>query len=173
MRNFSWITVAVSAAVLIATTGCGGEFAPVSGTVTYDGKPVSKLLVVFSPEPIGEDYAVGPYSKGVTDENGQFTLVTRYKDTGAFIGRHKLSFEYTDIGEQAMSNLRADMMDAQDSGNSEEFSKSKKKIAALKKKLKDRPILGNFEAVLVEVPSGGLGDYRLELKEYERELVKN
>jgi len=70
MRNLSLFAVALSAACLIAITGCGGgDFAPVSGTVTYDGKPVPKLKVIFSPEPIGDNNTVGPYSKGVTDEN--------------------------------------------------------------------------------------------------------
>ena len=165
MRNFSWIAVAI----LIAMTGCGGEFAPVAGTVTYDGKPVDKLRVTFSPEPIGEDFAVGPYSKGVTDENGQFSLVTRYDDTGAFIGRHKLTFQYTDIGETAMSALRETLADAKDNKDSERFAEAKKKLDAIKKKLKGRPVLGNSRAVFVDVPAGGLGDYQLDLKEYDKE----
>lgn len=169
MRNFSWMTVAISAAVLIAITGCGGDFAPVSGTVTYDGKPVAKLRVTFSPEPIGDDYAVGPYSKGVTDENGHFSLVTRYDDNGAFIGKHKLTFEYTDIGETAMSALRESLMDAKDNKDSERFAEAKKKMDAMKKKLKGRPVLGNSRAVYVDVPSGGLDDHQLDLKEYEKE----
>jgi hypothetical protein len=169
MRNFSLIGVAFFATFLIAMTGCGGEFAPVSGTVTYDGKPVAKLRVLFSPQPIGDDFAVGPYSKGVTDENGRFSLVTRYDDAGAFIGKHKLSFEYSDIGETAMSDLRSSMNDALDNRDKEEIAKTKKKIAEIKKKLKDRPILGNFKAIVVDVPSAGLADYQLELKEYERE----
>ena len=169
MRNFSLVAVALSASVLIAMTGRGSDFAPVSGTVTYDGKPVEKLRLVFSPEPIGEDYAPGPYSQGKTDGSGRFTLVTRYEDNGAFVGKHKLSFEYSDIGESAMADLRSNMNDAKDAGDSAEFSKTKKKIADLKKKLKGRPILGNFEVVYVDVPSGGLDDYQLDLKEYEKE----
>jgi len=169
MRNFSLIAVALSATVLIAITGCGGgDFAPVSGTVTYDGEPVAKLRLVFSPKPIGENYAVGPYSQGVTDENGKFSLITRYKDTGAFIGAHQVAFEYSDISETAMSDLLSAMDDAKDSGDSAEFSKAKKKIADIKKKLKGRPVLTSFN-VTVDVPSGGLDDYQLDLKEYEKE----
>lgn len=169
MRNFSLITAALSTTVLIAMTGCGGgDFAPVSGTVSYDGEPVSKLQLVFSPEPIGENYAVGPYSRGVTDENGRFTLESRYKDPGAFIGKHRVSFEYSDISESAMSDLRSAMNDAKDSGDGEEFTKAKKKIADMKKKLKGRPVLANFD-VVVDVPSAGLADYQLDLKEHENE----
>ena len=168
MRNFSLIAVAVSATVLIAMTGCGGgDFAPVSGTVTYDGQPVSKLKVVFSPKPIGENYSVGPFSHGVTDGSGKFTLMTRYKDPGAFIGAHQLAFEYSDISETAMSDLQSALNDAKDSSDSEKFAKAKKKIADMKKKLKGRPVLSNFN-VSVEVPSGGLEDYKLDLKDYEQ-----
>ena len=170
MRNFSLIAVALSATFLVAMTGCGnGNLAPVSGTVTYDGKPVPGLRVVFSPETIGDDYAVGPYSKGVTDENGRFTLATRHKDEGAFIGKHKLAFQYQDISALAMSDLRNDLNDAKDAGDKEEFKKTKEKIAKMKAKLKGRPVLGVFEMVMVDVPSGGIDDYQLDLKEYEKE----
>ena len=168
MRNFGLITVALSTAFLISIIGCSGngDLAPVAGTVTYDGKPVSKLRVTFSPEPIGENHAVGPYSSGVTDESGKFSLVTRYKTTGAFVGKHKLAFAYSDISETAMSDLRSDMNDARDSGDKGEVEAAKKKIAGLKAKLKGRPILDSFQ-VYVDVPAAGLADYQLDLKEYE------
>ncbi len=167
MRNFNLIAVALSATALISMTGCGGEFAPVSGTVTYDGEPVSKLRLVFSPEPIGEDYAVGPYSQGVTDEAGKFSLQTRYKDPGAFIGKHRVSFQYTDISEEAMAELRSSMSDAKDAGDGAQFDEAKKKIADMKKKLKGRPVLANLD-VTVDVPSGGLPDFQLDLKDHQR-----
>ena len=170
MRNFSLIAVALSTSFLIAITGCGGgDLAPVSGTVTYDGEPVPKLKVIFSPEPVGDKGTAGPYSKGVTDENGRFELATRYKDPGAFIGMHRLSFEYKDISAMALGDLQSDMSDAKDAGDKEEFSKVKKRIADMKAKLKGRPILGSFQAVLVDVPSGGIDDYQLDLKEFEKE----
>ena len=153
----------------IAFTGCGKGYklVEVAGTVTYDGKPVPKLRVSFSPEPIGDDYSVGPYSKGVTNDQGQFTLKTRYNDNGAIVGKHKLSFQYTDISETAMQDLRADMADAQDAGSKEGFEEAKKKIAELKVKLKGRPVLTGYNIVL-DVPSGGLPDYKLDLKEHEK-----
>lgn len=170
MRNFSLIAVALSAFYLIAMAGCGGgDFAPVSGSISYDGKPIAKLKVVFAPEPIGENRSVGPYSKGLTDENGQFTLVTRYKDPGAFIGKHRLSFEYEDISQIAMGDLEADLMDAKDAGDKEEFAKTRKRIADMKAKLKGRPVLGVFKPILVDVPAGGIADYKIDLKEYEKE----
>ena len=167
MRNFKLIAIALLAIFSVTLTGCSGngDFAPVSGTVTYDGKPVPKLKVVFSPEPVGENYAVGPYSIGKTDDQGNFTLKTRYDDVGAVIGKHKLNFEYSDIGETAMADLKADMRDAQDGGG-EQVAKVKDRIAKLKAKLKGRPIL-QAVGVVVDVPSGGLDDYKLELKDYD------
>lgn len=171
MRNFSLITAALSAIFLILATGCGniGSLAPVSGTVTYDGEPVPKLKVIFSPEPIGDNNTVGPYSQGVTDENGRFKLATRYKDNGAFIGRHRLSLEYTDISESAMADLQSDINDAQDAGDEEGVEKAKKRIAEMEEKLKGRPLLANFQAALVDVPTGGIANYQLDLKAIEKE----
>jgi len=171
MRNFRLITVALSATFLILATGCGniGSLAPVSGTVTYDGEPVPKLKVVFSPEPVGDNNNVGPYSQGVTDENGRFKLATRYKDNGAFIGRHRLVFEYEDISQMALVDLQTDMNDAMDADDKERVEKLEKRIAEVEEKLKGRPLLTNFQAVLVDVPTGGIADYQLDLKTIEKE----
>ena len=168
MRNFNLIAMAILAIFSIAITGCGGDasLAQVSGTVTYDGKPVPKLRVTFSPEPVGDNYAVGPYSKGTTDDEGHFTLKTRYEDAGAVVGKHKLGFEYSDIGESAMADLRADMNDARDSGSKEQVASVKKKMTDLKAKLKGRPVLQAYD-IIVDIPAGGLDDYKLELKEHE------
>ena len=68
-----------------------------------------------------------------------------------------------------MSDLRNDLNDAKDAGDKEEFKKTKEKIAKMKAKLKGRPVLGVFEMVMVDVPSGGIDDYQLDLKEYEKE----
>ena len=168
MRNFSLIAILLLAIVSITISGCGGDasLAPVSGTITYDGKPVPKLRVGFSPEPIGDNYAVGPFSKGVTDDQGKFTLKTRYDDTGAVVGKHKLSFQYSDISETAMMDLKSAMSDAKDAGSKEGIEDAKEKIAKLKAKLKGRPVLQGYD-IVVDVPSAGLPDYKLDLKEHD------
>ena len=170
MRNFSLIAATLSATVLIAITGCGNEeFAPVSGTVTYDGNPVPKLKVIFSPEPVNGDHSVGPYSKGVTDDSGQFTMVSRFKDAGAFVGKHRLSFEYQDISAMALGDLESDMIDARDAGDKEEFAETRKRIVEMKAKLKGRPILGGLQPIFVDVTSDGIENYQIDLKEYQKE----
>jgi len=138
--------------------------APVSGTVTYNGQPVDKLRVSFSPEPVGDNFSVGPYSKGTTNAEGKFSLKTRYDDTGALPGKHKLSFQYSDISETAMSDLRTGLNDAKDSGSKEEIEKSKKKIAELKAKLKGRPLLKKCDTI-IDIPAGGHEDLKLDLSE--------
>ena len=169
MRNFNLLVVVLFSICLMVSAGCGNrdyELADVEGKVTYGGKAVPKLHVTFSPEIVGKNLAVGPFSHGTTDEEGKFSLYTRNKEYGAVVGKHKLSFEYSDIGESAMADLVSAMKDAEDSGSKEELSDAKSQIAELQKKLKGRPVLHGFE-VVVDVPSGGLENYELDLAEYE------
>jgi hypothetical protein len=170
MRNIHSIAVVAFSVVAITISGCSSKdyaLAPVAGMITHEGKPVSDLRVTFSPQPIGENYAVGPYSKGKTDSAGKFTLKTRYDEAGAVVGKHTLSFEYNDISETAMSDLREALADARDSGSEEELNLTKKKIAELNAKLKGRPVLkGKYEGV-IDVAAGGTDDLKLELTEME------
>jgi len=166
MRNINLISINFLAVFLLAFSGCGsGDFAPVSGTVTSDGKPVAKLRVVLSPMPIGKDHAVGPFSLGVTDENGKFSLKTRYGDNGAFVGVHTASFEYTDIGEDAMGELRDQMIDAKEDGDQEAFQKAQENIKKVMEKLKGRPVLSQRYKGQLTVPEGGTDDLKIELTE--------
>lgn len=168
MKNIISITIALSAVCLAALSGCDGKdytLAPVSGTVTFDGKPVPKLLVNLSPKPVGENYAVGPFSQGKTDSEGKFTLKTRYDDEGAVVGKHTLTLMYSDIGETEMSDLRVNMRESQDEGDKANFDKYKQKIEALKAKLKGRPILKGEYKVPIDVPADGLQDFKMELNE--------
>ena len=70
-------------AVLVALlSGCGGDLkvAPVTGTVTLDGKPLERASVLFQPEKGGRP------SFGVTDANGKFTLAYSMNEQGAEVG---------------------------------------------------------------------------------------
>lgn len=84
----------LSVLVLVAATGCGGggesyDFAPVSGTVTLDGDPLSNATVTF--QPTGKDAKTGPGSYGKTDAQGKYTLkVTTTGDKGAVVGKHRV-----------------------------------------------------------------------------------
>src|SRR5262245_27445820 len=82
--------------LLVAAQGCGGgvKFAPVSGKVTMDGKPMAGVNVYFIPLPKPGSDIAGNSAGGVTDENGQYTLKTSTPEglkDGAQVGKHKVS----------------------------------------------------------------------------------
>ena len=162
MRYISFFAVTISTAALLLS-GCGdSSIAPVSGTVTFDGKPADKLRITFVPQPVGDNYAPGPYSEGKTGSDGRFTLKTRYGDSGALVGKHKVSFEFTDISPDAMDSLNERLDEAKFSGNRAKVSETKKKIAKLKKKLAERPDIGQTQE-LIDIPAGGTNDLKIEL----------
>jgi len=56
---------------LVLGLGCGsGKFAPVSGTVTMNGKPLAGALVIFSPIAKEGSIDAGPGSSGKTNDKG-------------------------------------------------------------------------------------------------------
>ena len=97
MRFVSAVLVAATAAAL---AGCdsGPKFAPVSGRVTYDGKPLANAFVEFSPVSPGGGGDPGPGSVGKTDAEGRYTLHSGLdKDVGgAVVGKHKVRISTAD-----------------------------------------------------------------------------
>lgn len=80
-----------SAAVLaIGLTGCGTEpelpLVPVSGTVTYQGEPLSHGAVVFMPE----SGTTGPQAVGHIQADGTFQMQTAGQ-SGAVVGKHRVA----------------------------------------------------------------------------------
>src|SRR5262249_34258094 len=85
----------------VAAAGCGGgpALAPVTGTVTMNGKPLANVQVEFWPQ----DGA--PRSTGATDAAGRYTLTTDGAGKpGAVGGRHK-GARY-DLAVYAQSGIR-------------------------------------------------------------------
>ena len=77
---------------LVLGLGCGsGKFAPVSGTVTMNGKPLAGALVIFSPIAKGGSIDAGPGSSGKTNDKGEYTLTSDTGRTGAVVGKHRVS----------------------------------------------------------------------------------
>jgi hypothetical protein len=71
--------------------GCGPsgpEVVPVKGVVTYKGKPIEKISVVFHPE------GKGMMATGLTDAKGEFSLQTSTPGDGAMMGDYKVTFIY-------------------------------------------------------------------------------
>ena len=85
MRN---TLVALSLVSLCLAGGCnssGLNVAPVSGTVTLNGKPLPNAHVTFVPKPGLE----APSSDGTTDANGRYSLIISVTDeVGAAVGEH-------------------------------------------------------------------------------------
>lgn len=96
MRRFCGVIVALVVGVIL--NGCaGGASGPktgqVSGTVTYQGKPVSGVTVVFHP-------SSGPVATGTTDDSGEFQLMTSKPGDGAPVGMCKVTISApTPVGE--------------------------------------------------------------------------
>ncbi len=74
------------AMLIVALTGCGEEsnIIPVTGVLTYKGKPVTNAFIDFVPEH-------GRQSWGQTDESGHFKLNYDPQHDGAVLGKHRVS----------------------------------------------------------------------------------
>jgi hypothetical protein len=79
---------------LVSTPGCGATAAkvvPVSGVVTFDGKPLANATVLFSPVAKAGEINAGDGSAGKTNEQGEYTLTTSRGVPGAQVGKHRVS----------------------------------------------------------------------------------
>jgi len=138
--------------------GCGGNnYSSVSGLVTMDGKPVAGVTLVFTPVGSVENSSPGPYSTGVTDDQGVFTLKTRHGNTGAVPGPHRVGIEYAKAGE--MSDLTAQLHEADE----ESRPAIQQQIDALRASIKSRiKIPANFIQEY-SVPEKGTSNASFEL----------
>jgi hypothetical protein len=85
--------VAVAALCLLVVQGCGRsrpETSPVTGHVTYGGKPVSSGRIVFYP-------SHGRSAMGTIEPDGSYRLTTFDPGDGALLGRHRVTIEATRI----------------------------------------------------------------------------
>ena len=89
MLRASALTMAACALV----AGCdGSNVVPVSGTLTYKGKPVTNAFINFMPEN-------GRPSTGETDQNGRFTLVYDPETKGAERGKHRVFVQHNPLAD--------------------------------------------------------------------------
>ncbi len=90
--------VLILSLLCLFTVGCGGpNLAPVSGTVTLDGKPVDGIRVTFEPIVGESDVTDEEYytSFGITDDRGHYEMQTEVHDklkTGAVVGKSAVRF---------------------------------------------------------------------------------
>ncbi|WP_417380003.1 carboxypeptidase regulatory-like domain-containing protein [Gimesia sp.] len=84
-------------------TACGGapddqpKLAPVSGTITMDGAPLSGAFVRFYP-------TSGRASAGKTDEEGKYELVFIRDEKGAILGKHTVKISTLDEDNDPFGN---------------------------------------------------------------------
>jgi hypothetical protein len=84
---------------LVLGLGCGsGKYAPVSGTVTMNGKPLAGALVIFSPVAKEGTIDAGIGSSGKTNDKGEYTLTSDTGRPGALVGKHRVSVSLMGAG---------------------------------------------------------------------------
>jgi hypothetical protein len=74
-----------------ALSGCNKspyELAPVHGTITINGRPVTQGRVMFAPIASGEHRDVGKPAFGTLQPDGSFVLTTFVDGDGAVVGEH-------------------------------------------------------------------------------------
>jgi hypothetical protein len=108
---------ALAGAVCFLLTGCGGSnVVPVSGTLTYKGKPVTNAFVYFTPEN-------GRPSMGETDQDGRFTLTYDPQTKGAQVGKHKVYVTHNTAADAGQPGAVPGMAPKMSADSKEFFSK--------------------------------------------------
>ena len=162
MKNIAKLFVVLLGVTSFTTMGCGGgKYPAVSGKVTADGKPVANVRVVFTPTASGNNHTPGPWSKGVSDENGIYSLKTRYGESGAVAGPHKVGFEWNDIDFDSLSGLKRQLAEAK--GDDARTADIKEMIGELKQKIKSRPKIDFLKVVAINIPKEGTDSANFEI----------
>jgi hypothetical protein len=84
--RLAWLIVA-----LASSAGCNESpyaLAPVSGTVTIDGQPLTAGRVMFAPIATGDGRDAGKPASGRLQPGGRFVLTTFDEGDGAVVGDH-------------------------------------------------------------------------------------
>ena len=85
--------MAFAVVLLVGFAGCGAlssappapTTVPVTGKVTYQGRPLTKGTVMFEPEGAGKE------GRGEIQPDGTYVLSTYKKDDGAVLGNHHVT----------------------------------------------------------------------------------
>jgi hypothetical protein len=88
-----WRITAIAYLSLLAMTGCGSgrpDVAPVRGTVSLNGKPVTTGRIMFYP-------TAGRPACAPINSDGTYVLTTFESDDGALIGTHRVTITSTEV----------------------------------------------------------------------------
>lgn len=110
MMRPAWLGMLLG--LLVTCWGCGGDGIPkaypVSGVVTYQGKPVEGAEVTFSP---AVEDPKARAAGGKTDAQGKFTLKTYYDPThelgGAILGDYLVTITKKEAGASQEEMMKA------------------------------------------------------------------
>ncbi len=103
LNGSSWPRVGAALLALLVCCGCGEglSVAPVSGTITYEGRPLAEASI--TTQPIASESGVNPGSGswGKTDEEGHYQLeVVEPAIEGAIIGMHRVTISRSSESEE-------------------------------------------------------------------------
>ena len=90
----------LSGVLLMVGCNSGTPVGRVAGVVTYDGKPLAKAEVEFTPQ--GE----GTSSVGFTNEEGEYELQYTLKKKGARLGKHTVRVQLLIMNPQSQAEIR-------------------------------------------------------------------
>jgi hypothetical protein len=151
MKNdcYNAVTFRCTATLIIASLsliGCGGSqlnYAPLSGVITVDGRPLAKAQIVLQCDDITVSEVARPTCRAVSDESGKFTIKTLTPEKrlidGAVVGKHRVAIrtEIIESGPQGQPVVtRKEMLPA---------------------------AVTNGDQITVVVPSSGKTDWQLAL----------
>ncbi len=88
-RVVSFCVIALVSSALIGCGDDGPRIVPVNGVVTFKGKPIGQINVMFVPAD-----GQGRIAEGTSDGSGKFSLQTERPGDGAMMGEYKVSFKF-------------------------------------------------------------------------------
>ena len=96
-----------TAIAFLFAVGCGGpKYAPVSGVVMFNGKPLVGGVVSFQPMHDKGENAAAPGSTGKTNDKGEYSLKGVGGEIGALVGKHKVRITAADNQAQGDADGR-------------------------------------------------------------------
>jgi hypothetical protein len=149
---------------LVTFAGCAGDnygSSPVNGTVLVDGEPAANVVVTFTPLATAETSIVGPFSTGITDDSGKFTLKTKQGDPGAVPGDHIVALQYRGVDPESAGSIQEAIEDARAENEDVSELAAKLKAANAQKVIPQK--YSENSKLKVTVPPGGLKDHKIEI----------
>ncbi len=119
--TMNWVSI-----FILLLAGCSytpddmPKIAPVSGVVTLDGQPLPEAEILFQPKS-------GRASTGISDENGEYTLLFNRNTNGAKVDDHDVSIITYKQFDPTISKLTATVTEGDNVVNLELKSKPKSK----------------------------------------------